>query len=103
MDDATRRPPLAQCPAWKALAAHHEDVRKLHLRVLFAEDPRRGERLTLTAGGWFLDYSKNRVTDRTLDLLFRLARESDLAGRIQPQLRAMLQAALAACEVLYAD
>jgi glucose-6-phosphate isomerase len=73
--------PLTQRPAWKALAAHYKRVRKFHLRDLFAKDPKRGERMTAEAVGLFLDYSKNRVTDQTLKLLFRLAKESRLAER----------------------
>ncbi len=79
--------PLTQRPSWKDLAAHCDEVQNLHLRTLFAEDPGRGERLTLTAVDLFLDYSKNRVSDRTLDLLLRLAEESDLAGRIGAMFR----------------
>ena len=74
--------PLIQRPAWKALATHHKKMQKLHLRELFADDPKRGERLTAEAAGLYLDYSKNRITDRTLKLLVQLARESDLNGRI---------------------
>ena len=53
-------------PAWKALESHYKKVRKLHLRKLFADDPTRGERLTASAVGIELDYSKNRITDETL-------------------------------------
>jgi len=74
--------PLTQRPAWKALAAHHKKIRNVHLRELFADDPKRGERLTTEAAGLYLDYSKNRITDHTLKLLVQLAKESDLAGRI---------------------
>jgi glucose-6-phosphate isomerase len=73
--------PLTQRPAWKALQSHYEKVRSIHLRTLFADDPERGERLTLNAVGLFLDYSKNRVTDETLKLLVQLARESGLEAR----------------------
>jgi glucose-6-phosphate isomerase len=73
---------LTQLPAWKTLAAHHKAIKKLHLRDLFAEDPKRGERLTASAAGLFLDYSKNRVTDETLKLLFQLALESGLRAKI---------------------
>ena len=73
--------PLTQRPAWKALHSHYEKVRNIHLRTLFADDPERGERLTLDAVGLFLDYSKNRVTDETLKLLVQLARESGLEAR----------------------
>ncbi len=69
-------------PAWKALEAHYKKVRKLHLRKLFAKDPARGERLTVSAVGIDLDYSKNRITDQTLQLLFQLAHEAGLRERI---------------------
>jgi glucose-6-phosphate isomerase len=80
-------PPLASRAAWKALVADHEKVRDLHLRQLFADDPKRGERLTLEAVGLFLDYSKNRVTDETLRLLVRLAEECGLRARIDAMFR----------------
>jgi glucose-6-phosphate isomerase len=69
-------------PAWKSLVAHHEEIRSVHLRTLFAEDPERGERLTAEAAGVFLDYSKNRITDETLRLLLQLAEECGLRQRI---------------------
>ena len=74
--------PLTQRPAWKALAAHHKKIQNLHLRTFFADDPKRGQRLTAQAAGLYLDYSKNRITDQTLKLLVQLAEESDLSGRI---------------------
>src|SRR5438445_11613254 len=78
----TARPaPLTARPAWKALAAHHEKVRDLHLRALFEHDPKRGERLTAEGAGLYLDYAKNRITDETLDLLLQLADESGLRER----------------------
>jgi glucose-6-phosphate isomerase len=80
-------PPTTDLPAWKALAAHFPSLRDRHLRGLFRDDPGRGERLTAEAGGLFLDYSKNRVTDETLRLLVRLAEESGLAGRIDAMFR----------------
>ncbi|HEY7633922.1 MAG TPA: hypothetical protein VH763_00135, partial [Gemmatimonadales bacterium] len=61
--------PLTARPAWTALEAHYQKVRDVHLRSLFKDDPNRGERLTAEAACAFLDYSKNRVTDETLDLL----------------------------------
>lgn len=73
--------------AWKALEAHYQEVRKLHLRELFAADPARGERLTAEAVGIYLDYSKNRITDETLGLLLELARESGLRERIDAMFR----------------
>src|SRR5580700_5945170 len=75
--------PLPQREAWKALQAHHTKVKELHLRQLFAEDPKRGERMTGEAVGLFLDYSKNRVTDETLKLLIQLAEQSGLRDRIE--------------------
>jgi glucose-6-phosphate isomerase len=68
-------------PAWKALESHYKKVRKLHLRKLFADDPARGERLTASAAGIELDYSKNRITDETLKLLFQLAEDAGLRER----------------------
>jgi glucose-6-phosphate isomerase len=78
---------LAARPAWKALEANHQKVRELHLRKLFADDPKRGERLTAEAAGIFLDYSKNRITDETLKLLLQLAEESGLRARIDAMFR----------------
>src|SRR5271165_6762702 len=79
--------PLTKRKAWSALAAHFNHVRNLHLRDLFAQDPKRGERMTLEAVGLYLDYSKNRITDETLKLLFQLATESGLAERIDAMFR----------------
>ncbi|MGA9013136.1 MAG: glucose-6-phosphate isomerase [Acetobacteraceae bacterium] len=67
--------------AWGALAAHYQQVKDLHLRQLFAEDPGRGERLTGEGAGLYLDYSKNRITDETVRLLLRLAQERGVAER----------------------
>src|SRR5262249_60743988 len=80
-------PPVAERPAWKALEAHHHEVRDLHLRKLFADDPARGERLTVEGAGIFLDYSKNRITDETLTLLLQLAEQSRLRDRIDAMFR----------------
>jgi glucose-6-phosphate isomerase len=80
--NATHIKPLTQRPAWKALSVHHKTVQKLHLRKLFADDPKRGERLSVEAVGLCLDYSKNRITDQTLKLLFQLAKESGLRARM---------------------
>ena len=74
--------PLTQLSAWKALEAHYQQIKDVHLRKLFADDPKRGERLTADAVGIYLDYSKNRITDQTLSLLLKLAEESNLRGRI---------------------
>src|SRR5580658_3265431 len=74
--------PLIQRSAWKALAAHYKAISKLHLRQLFADDPKRGPRMAVEAVGLYLDYSKNRVTDETLKLLLQLAAQSGLRARI---------------------
>jgi glucose-6-phosphate isomerase len=74
--------PLIKRKAWQALAAHFSTVRELHLRDLFAAAPKRAEEMSLEAAGLYLDYSKNRVTDQTLKLLFQLATESGLKERI---------------------
>ncbi|MCW5880533.1 MAG: glucose-6-phosphate isomerase, partial [Anaerolineae bacterium] len=72
---------VTQRPAWRALAAHYQSIKDVHLQTLFAQDPQRGERLALDAAGLYLDYSKHRITDETLRLLVDLARESDLEAR----------------------
>jgi glucose-6-phosphate isomerase len=74
--------PLTKRKAWKALQTHYKQVRELHLRNLFADDPTRGERMTVEAAGLFLDYSKNRITGETVRLLLQLAEESGLRSRI---------------------
>jgi glucose-6-phosphate isomerase len=73
---------LTARPAWKALVAHHRKIQDVHLRRLFADDPKRGERLMVEAAGLYLDYSKNRITDETLKLLLKLAEECGLRQRI---------------------
>jgi glucose-6-phosphate isomerase len=72
---------------WKALEAHAATNRTLHLRDLFAQDPKRGERLTIEAAGVYFDYSKNRITDQTIQLLLQLAGESGLRSRIDAMFR----------------
>jgi glucose-6-phosphate isomerase len=79
--------PLTKRKAWKALQIHFDKVRGLHLRKFFADDPKRGERMTAEAAGLFLDYSKNRITDETLKLLIDLAEESGLQPRIDAMFR----------------
>jgi glucose-6-phosphate isomerase len=82
MTKKTRVTRLTDHAAWKALEAHYRKVKALPLRKLFAEDPRRGERMTAEAVGIYFDYSKNLITDETLALLLRLAEESGLRGGI---------------------
>jgi glucose-6-phosphate isomerase len=79
--------PLTELPAWKALEAHYQQVRRLHLRELFDRDPGRGQRLTAEAAGLYLDYSKNRLTGDTLKLLVQLAGASGLRARIDAMFR----------------
>ena len=84
MTSSTNMPiqPLTKRNAWKSLAAHSREIKKLHLRQLFAQDAKRGERFTAEAAGLFLDYSKNRITDKTLEQLLQLAAESGLREKI---------------------
>ena len=78
---------LTDAPAWRALEAHYEQIRAVHLRDLFAEDPGRGERM-VAEGAWLhLDYSKNRITDETVMLLLQLASERGVAERRDAMLR----------------
>ena len=79
--------PLTKRKAWVDLQGHYEEVRGQHLKKLFAEDPQRGVRMTAEAVGIFLDYSKNRITDRTVRLLIQLAEESGLRSAIEAMFR----------------
>ena len=79
--------PLTQRPAWQALESHYQKMRDVHLRTLFADDVNRGERMALDAVGIYLDYSKNRVTDETMQLLQNLATSSNLRERIDAMFR----------------
>src|SRR5690349_24532803 len=76
-------PSLTARPAWKALEKHYRSIHLVHLRKFFADDPKRGERFTAEAAGLYLDYSKNRITDETLELLIQLAEECGLRACIQ--------------------
>jgi glucose-6-phosphate isomerase len=81
-EERAELPSATASPAWKALESHYKKVRKLHLRNLFEDDASRGARLTASAVGIELDYSKNRITDETLELLFQLAKGAGLRERI---------------------
>jgi glucose-6-phosphate isomerase len=85
-EEITKRPPVRH-QAWRALSAHYRKVREFHLRQLFADDPKRGQRMTAEALGLLLDYSKNRITAETLNLLLKLAEESRLRERIDAMFR----------------
>jgi glucose-6-phosphate isomerase len=80
-------PALRERPAWKALAAHYGKISATHLRDLFAADPGRGERFVAQAAGLYLDYSKNRITDETLQMLLALANECGVRARIDAMWR----------------
>jgi glucose-6-phosphate isomerase len=80
-------PALHLRPAWASLKQHHQKVRRLHLRQLFAKDPGRGERLVVEAAGIYFDYSKNRITGDTMGLLLELAREAGLREHIDAMFR----------------
>src|SRR5271170_2288354 len=82
MQMTTNLAPLSERPAWKALKAYHQQIQQKELKQLFADDPSRGERFTVEAGGIFLDYSKNNITEETLKLLIQLAEESGMRARI---------------------
>ena len=82
-----KKPSKGKIKAWSALQSHYKEASKLHLRQLFADDPKRGERLALEAIGLYLDYSKNRVTGETITLLLQLAEESQLRAKIDAMFR----------------
>ncbi|MGZ6250007.1 MAG: glucose-6-phosphate isomerase, partial [Syntrophales bacterium] len=74
---------LTKLPAWKALATHYRKIGSVHLRSLFVQDSRRGERLAVEGAGLYLDYSKNRITDETIKLLINLACDCNLRECIE--------------------
>ena len=74
-------------PTWKALEAHFQKVRDLHLQQLFADDRERGERFVVEGAGLYLDYSKNRITSETISLLLQLADECGLRAKIDAMFR----------------
>ena len=78
---------LTQSPAWQALQSHHEKLRHVHMRELFADDPQRYARFSLTFSDVLLDYSKNIVTDETMALLMDLARQADIGGWTEKMFR----------------
>ena len=87
VNDPSRETGLRTKPAWKTLDEHYQSIRNVHLRQLFSDDPKRGERFVVEAAGLYLDYSKNRVTDETVRLLIRLAEECDLRRQIAAMFR----------------
>jgi len=84
---AISKGPALKRQAWKDLGSHFKEIREVHLRQLFADDPKRGQHLTAEAAGLYLDYSKNRITAETLKLLIQLAQGSGLQERIDAMFR----------------
>ena len=80
-DRSTARPPIDQTPEWQAMLAHHAALKDVHLRDLFADDPERATRLTAEGAGLFLDFSKHRITDETVELLLDIARVAGVEQR----------------------
>src|SRR5512139_3063003 len=76
-------PGLIDLPAWQALQKHQREMAEVHMRDLFARDPQRFERFSLRLGDILLDYSKNRITEETMTLLLDLARQANVAGKIE--------------------
>jgi glucose-6-phosphate isomerase len=74
---------LVNSPAWRALAKHQEEMAKVHMRDLFDQDPRRFEKFSLKFGDILFDYSKNRITDKTISLLMDLAHQAGLSEKIE--------------------
>jgi glucose-6-phosphate isomerase len=83
----TSKPSVTRGAAWKALAAHYQQIKDIHLKTLFSQDRARGERFTAEAVGLYLDYSKHRITEETLGLLLSLAEASGLRQRIDAMFR----------------
>ncbi len=76
-------PELIDLPAWQALQEHQREMAEVHMRDLFARDPQRFEHFSLRLGDILLDYSKNRITAETMALLLDLARQANVAGKIE--------------------
>lgn len=74
---------ITQLPAWQALVAHQRDMRSVHMRQLFSEDAQRFDCFSLALGDLLFDYSKNRITQETMRLLFELAVQAGLPDAIQ--------------------
>lgn len=78
---------LTESTSWKRLAAERERLGGMHMRELFAQDPGRAQRYSTESCGIFLDYSKQRISDATLDLLLELAAERGVAARREQMFR----------------
>src|SRR5690349_3073354 len=73
---------LSSSPAWMALGWHYQEVHNLHMRDLFAQNPQRFDRFSLRFGDILFDFSKNRITEKTLEYLLDLARQANLSQHI---------------------
>jgi glucose-6-phosphate isomerase len=90
MDSSRSRPnELTELPAWKSLEMHYQEIRDVHLRSLFAGDPNRAEQMSVEGAGIYLDYSKNRITEKTIRLLFNLAEDCKLSQHIEAMFHGM--------------
>ena len=78
MSDAPRP---TETQAWQALKAHYQEIKDKHLRQLFADDPARADSMHAEGAGLYLDYSKNRITNKTIQLLIQLAKERGIEAR----------------------
>src|ERR1700735_1889008 len=87
MPESNKAVSLDQRPTWKALQAHYNEIKSRHLKAMFDEDPKRGERLVVEAAGLYFDYSKHRVIDETMRLRLALADEVGLRARIDAMFR----------------
>ncbi|MEY4730500.1 MAG: Glucose-6-phosphate isomerase [Pseudomonadota bacterium] len=74
---------LTQSPTWQALTTHQQALSATTLRELFATDPKRAEHFSLKVGDIFLDYSKNKITQETMVMLLKLARDASLGDKIE--------------------
>lgn len=74
---------LEELPAWQALTKHKQEIDGLHMRDLFASDPQRFDRFSVKFEDILFDYSKNRITEKTMQLLFDLARQANLSEWIE--------------------
>ena len=74
---------LTQSEAWQALTAHYATIKDTLMKDMFAQDPDRFNKFSMTFEDILLDYSKNRITEETMDLLYKLADQQDVKGKAQ--------------------
>ena len=80
-------PALTRSPAWQALEAHRRELDHVHMRTLFEQDPQRFEKFSIQLDDLLFDYSKNRITERTRELLIALAEQANLRQWIEDMFR----------------